>query len=63
MHELPRSIRMLFYGALKRSGANLVSYLLFEKSYCRALIYLGYEDTMRQKDDLMEFLGWCGPAE
>lgn len=63
MHELPRSIRMLFYGALKRSGANLLSYLLFEKSYCRALIYLGYEDTMRQKDDLMEFLGWCGPAE
>jgi len=63
MHDLPRAIRMLFYGALKRSGSNMLSYLLFEKSYCRALIYLGYEDTMRQKDDLMEFLGWCGPAE
>ena len=63
MHELPTAIRMLFYGALKRNGSNLLSYLLFEKSYCRALIELGYEDTMRQKEDLMEFLGWCGPAE
>ena len=63
MHELPTAIRMLFYGALKRNGSNLLSYLLFEKSYCRALIQLGYEDTMRQKEDLMEFLGWCGPAE
>jgi len=63
MHELPTAIRMLFYGALKRNGSNLLSYLLFEKSYCHALIELGYEDTMRQKEDLMEFLGWCGPAE
>ncbi|MDP1718327.1 MAG: patatin-like phospholipase family protein, partial [Burkholderiales bacterium] len=62
-HELPRAIRLLFYGALNRSGSNLLSYLLFEKSFCRALIQLGYEDTMRQKDDLMQFLGWCGPAE
>src|SRR5262245_26024472 len=38
-HELPRTIRALLYtvGALRRSGANLLSYLLFEKSYCRAL--------------------------
>lgn len=63
LHELPRTIRILFYGALKRSGSNLLSYLLFEKSYCRALIRLGYEDTMRYREDLMEFLGWCGPAE
>jgi NTE family protein len=62
-HELPRAIRILFYGALKRNGSNLLSYLLFEKSYCRALIKLGYEDTMQHKEDLMEFLGWCGPAE
>jgi NTE family protein len=61
--ELPAAIRMLFYGAMTRSGANLLSYLLFEKSYCRALIQLGYDDTMGRKEDLMEFLGWCGPAE
>ena len=59
-HELPRTIRILLnsVGALRRSGANVLSYLLFEKSYCRALIRLGYEDTMRQEDDLAAFLGW-----
>jgi NTE family protein len=60
MDELPRTIRALLYtvGALRRSGANLLSYLLFEKSYCRALIRLGYQDTMERKDDLLALLGW-----
>ena len=44
-------------GAMKRTGSNLLSYLLFEKAYCRALIRLGYSDTMAQKDDLAAFLG------
>ncbi len=57
-HELPGAIRFLLYGALRRSGSNLLSYLLFEKSYCRALIQLGYKDTMERKDDLMAFLGY-----
>jgi NTE family protein len=58
--ELPRTIRALLYtvGALRRSGANLLSYLLFERSYCRALIQLGYKDTMERKDDLLAFLGY-----
>jgi len=43
---------------MRRSGANLLSYLLFERSYCRALIQLGYNDTMARKDDLVAFLGW-----
>jgi NTE family protein len=63
VHELPRAMRLLLHGALTRRGSNLVSYLLFEKAYCRALIQLGYEDSMRRKDDLMQFLGWCGPGE
>ena len=63
VHELPFAMRILLHGALTRRGSNLVSYLLFEKAYCRALIQLGYEDSMRRKDDLMEFLGWCGPGE
>lgn len=60
--DLPRVIRGLLQtvGAMKRTGSNLVSYLLFEKSYCRALIRLGYSDTMAQKDDLAAFLGY-GP--
>jgi NTE family protein len=45
-------------GALRRSGANVLSYLLFERSYCRALIRLGYKDTMDRKDELLAFLGY-----
>lgn len=62
-HELPRTIRMLLYtvGGLRTSGSNLLSYLLFEKSYCRALIMLGYKDTMARKDELLAFLGWKQP--
>jgi NTE family protein len=57
--ELPLTIRALLYtvGALRRSGANLLSYLLFERSYCRALIRLGYQDTIARKDELTSFLG------
>ena len=60
MHVLPRTIRALLFtlGALRKGGSNLVSYLLFEKEYCRALIRLGYQDTMRQRDNLMRFLGY-----
>jgi NTE family protein len=58
--ELPLAIRALLntVGALRRSGANLLSYLLFERSYCRALIRLGYQDTLQRKDDLVSFLGY-----
>lgn len=58
--RLPRTIRALLYtvGALKKSGSNLVSYLLFEREYCRALIKLGYNDTMQKRDELMTFLGY-----
>ncbi len=57
-HELPLAIRFLLYGALRRKGSNLLSYLLFEKSYCRALIQLGYQDTLDRKDELLAFLGY-----
>jgi NTE family protein len=59
-HELPLTIRALLYtvGGLRASGANLLTYLLFEKSYCRALIRLGYKDTIARKDELLAFLGY-----
>jgi len=62
--ELPAAIRTLlhFVGGLRRSSSNLLSYLLFEKSYCRALIQLGYGDTMAIKDDLLAFLGYRQPV-
>jgi NTE family protein len=58
--ELPLTIRALLHmvGAMRRSGANLLSYLLFERSYCRALIRLGYQDTIVRKDELTAFLGY-----
>jgi NTE family protein len=57
-HELPRSIRFLLrgVGATRSGGATLTSYLLFEPAYCRALIALGYKDTMARRDEVMKFL-------
>jgi len=43
-------------GAMRRNASNLVSYLLFEKAFCRALIDLGYKDAMSRKDEIMAFL-------
>ena len=37
-------------GAMNRNGSNLASYLLFEARFCRALIDLGYQDTMARRD-------------
>ena len=55
---LPWTIRILLraVGVMRRNGANLVSYLLFDKSYCRALIDLGYLDAMKRKEEIMAFL-------
>jgi NTE family protein len=57
-HELPRSIRFLLrgVGATHSGGATLTSYLLFEPAYCRALIALGYQDTMARRDELLRFI-------
>lgn len=60
MSELPWTIRLLLRlaGAARSSGgATLVSFLLSEKTYCRALIDLGYRDALRQRDEIVRFLG------
>jgi NTE family protein len=59
LHELPGAIRFLLrgIGAMNRNGSNLASYLLFEKGFCRALIDLGYQDTMARRAEVLEFLG------
>lgn len=56
-HHFPGTIKFLLsgVGAFNREGSNLVSYLLFEKSFCRALISLGYKDSMARKTELLEF--------
>lgn len=55
--NLPWAIRFLLrlVGAMRRSGANLVSYLLFEKGFCRAVVDLGYQDAMKRKDEIIAF--------
>jgi NTE family protein len=57
LHELPSTVRFLLKptGALNRSGSNLASYLLFERSFCRALIDLGYQDTIAREAEVREF--------
>jgi NTE family protein len=57
IHELPRTVRFVLRptGALNRSGSNLASYLLFEESFCRALIDLGYKDTVAREAEVREF--------
>jgi len=54
IHELPRTVRFILRptGALNRSGSNLASYLLFEESFCRAVIDLGYQDTITRADEV-----------
>lgn len=61
--RLPWTIRLLLrsVGVMHRSGANLVSYLLFDKHFCRALIDLGYQDALKRRDEIVKFLG-CDPA-
>ena len=57
IHALPRSVRFILRptGALSRSGSNLASYLLFEEPFCRALIDLGYQDTIGREAEVKEF--------
>ncbi|MBI4293266.1 MAG: patatin-like phospholipase family protein [Betaproteobacteria bacterium] len=59
LNELPRTLRFLLrgIGAMNTNGANLVSYLLFERGFCRALIDLGYQDTLARRTEVLEFLG------
>ena len=55
--EMPRAIHTI----LRRIGATgvdgrLPSYLLFEQGYIRALIELGYKDTLARRDEVKAFL-------
>ncbi len=62
--NLPRPIRFLlrFVGAMRESGANLVSYLLFEQNFCNAMIELGYQDALSRKDEILAFIQHTGES-
>lgn len=63
-YELPASMRFFLRGtgADGSAGATVLSYLLFERGYCRALIDLGYRDAMRLRSELSQFLSQAEPA-
>ena len=56
--ELPLAVRALLrgIGGGRRSESRLLSYLLFEREFTRALIDLGYRDALRVKDQLLAFV-------
>ncbi|MDO9598647.1 MAG: patatin-like phospholipase family protein [Azoarcus sp.] len=56
--SLPRLLRTVLrgVGAMRREGSTVLSYLLFEPGYTRALMDLGYRDTLERRDEVAAFL-------
>jgi len=56
--HLPFTLRLLLgnVGSKKEQGSSLVSYLMFQKDYCRSLIRLGYKDAMAQRAEIEHLL-------
>jgi NTE family protein len=56
--HLPNGVRYLLHGlgGTEGTGANLLSYLLFDRHYCRELLALGFADAMARRDEIAAFL-------
>jgi NTE family protein len=61
---LPPTLRMVLrhIGGTRAEGAGLLSYLLFESGYCKALIALGYRDAQDRREELVRHLTLPEPA-
>lgn len=60
--SLPIGVRYLLHGlgSTEGTGASLLSYLLFDRRYIRALLELGFNDTMARHDEIDAFLAADG---
>ena len=56
--DMPFSLRMLFkgIGIKKDHNSDLLSFLLFESSFSKSLIDLGFHDAMSREDEIKGFL-------
>lgn len=61
---LPPAVRAMLravgvYGTGRSArGTALASYLLFESSFTRELIHLGFTDALAKRDEVVDFFGW-----
>jgi len=57
-HKMPRAVRYVMegLGTPDAQSADLMSYLLFDSAYTRALIDIGYQDAAARIDEIEEFL-------
>ena len=56
--NLPRSLRFALrgIGGTREGGEGLLSYLLFDREFCSALIELGYRDAQAKTAELTKLL-------
>jgi len=62
-HRMPRLVRYVMdgLGTPDAQSADLMSYLLFDASYTRALIQIGYRDAGERIDELEAFVRRARP--
>jgi NTE family protein len=63
-HRMPRLVRYVIegLGTPDAQSADLMSYLLFDASYTRTLVEIGYRDASARIDELEAFLRAGRPA-
>lgn len=56
-HRLPAILRYLMRGlGTLEDASEIISYLLFDPPFCQTLIQMGYEDGLKNRDQIAEFI-------